>query len=163
MVALSGCTGVDGDMDIRCAPTNPAVSISHDIPFNPPPTPYNIDEVSPELTVALSGCTGVDGDMDVRCTPMNPTVSISDDISINQPPTRTPYNIDEVSPELTVALSGCTGVDGDMDVRCTPANPTSSTSDDIPFNSDPNVDNTPELSTIWASRLSAAMDFDSFL
>ena len=153
---------MDGDIDIRCAPTNPAVSISHDIPFNPPPTPYNIDKVSPELTVALSGCTGVDGDMDVRCTPMNPTVSISDDISINQPPPRTPYNIDEVSPEPMVTLSGCTGVDGDMDVRCTPTNPTSSTSDDIPFNSDPNVDNTPEFSTIWASRLSAAMDFDSF-
>ena len=104
-----------------------------------------------ETTIALSGCTGVDD-----------TVLSNTNVPSSPLPPPIPYNIDEVSPEPTVALSGCTGVDGDMDVRCTPTNPAVNTSDDIPFNPDPDVDNAPDFSTIWASKLAAAMDFDSF-
>ena len=76
-VALSGCTGVDGLMDVSCPP------IPH-----PRPTLNNIDEVSPEPTVALSGCTGVDGVTDVSCLqtispnlpPISPTHSTDSDV-----------------------------------------------------------------------------------
>ena len=147
LVALDGCTDLNGDAAPFIPPgQNPPI---HN-PL-PPPTPDSNLCPSSETTVALSGCTGVDdtilSNTNHPSSPLQPTI---------------PYNIDEVSPEPTVALSGCTGVDGDMDVRCTPTNPAVNTSDEIPFNPDPDVDNAPEFSTIWASKLSAVMDFESY-
>ena len=147
LVALDGCTDLNGN-------AAPFIPPGQNPPMHnplPPPTPDSNLCLSSETTVALSGCTGVDDTI----------LSNTNHPSSPLPPT-IPYNINEVSPEPTVALSGCTGVDGDMDVRCTPTNPAVNTSDEIPFNPDRDVDNTPEFSTIWASKLSAAMDFESF-
>ena len=148
-VALAGCTGVD---DADLSHTNHPSSLL-------PPILNNIGKVSPEPTVALSGYTGVDGDMDVSCPltipstlpPTSPDHSTDPDIPF---PLNDPDNTLTSSPDPRVPFNGDTFVIN--------SNPAVNTSDDIPFNPDPDVDNTPEFSTIWASKLPAVMDFESF-
>ena len=75
-VALSGCTGVDGDMDVSCPqtipptlpPTSPVHSIDPDMPF-PPNEPDISLTSSPDRSVAFIGCTDVDGDVHNYTTP----------------------------------------------------------------------------------------------
>ena len=126
MVAFAGCT----DWNVDAEPYYPnGQSLSC---YNPLPSTFPGPDLcsSPETTVALTGCIGVD-DTDLSHT--------------NRPSSLLPppilNNLDEVSPEPMVALSGGTGVDGDMDVSCPqtipstlpPTFPQHSIDPDIPF------------------------------
>ena len=169
LVALVGCTDLNVEAPpfipstpLPPTPMTPLAAVPPSDIINPgesfpspvmltPHIPSPDCQPSPVTTVAFSGCT------DVR-TPISPVLSspsltpaICSGMANHQSPlhsslpTLTPHPSSVTPPFTNPSFS-----------------PSSDQNDDIPFNPNPDVENVPEFVTEWSSKLSSAVDFDSF-
>ena len=119
--------------------------------MSPSPIPSSGCQPPPVTTVVFCGCT------DVR-NPISPFLSS---------PSPTPDNTGFIASHQTPSSSSLsTSTPNRTTETPSHANPSLSASsdhnDDIPFNPNPDVENVPEFVTTWSSKLTSAVDFDSF-